>query len=197
MARDLALLDHLPLAARVYTWDDVWVTLGHSQVPEKTLVDPGKVKWVMRTTGGGAVLHGHDVTVGLAMELGGSVRHAYRSVTEPVIRALNEVGVPAVLAEDLRLERGGLHLADCFASISRNDIVDPKTMRKVCGCALRRTRNAVLLQASIPAGDPLVVPSDVIVGGVPTVGPHIDPATYAAALQNALNECSFATSRSR
>ncbi|HEY0867991.1 MAG TPA: hypothetical protein VGE01_11455, partial [Fimbriimonas sp.] len=157
-----------------------------SQKPESTLLRPDETLWVMRPTGGGAVLHGHDVTVGMAMPLTGSVRHAYRAVARPLIRALNAVGVPAVLAEDTRVEHGGLHLPDCFASISRNDIVDPASRLKRCGCALRRTRDAVLVQASIPAGEPLLDAAEVIAGGVPVRGPAIDPRAFRDALEEAI-----------
>ena len=36
--------------------------------------------------------------------------------------------------------------------------MSPIDGRKVCGCALKFTRNAILLQASIPIGEPLVEP---------------------------------------
>lgn len=186
MRMDAALMGQVAASARVYTWDGPWVSLGNSQRPETALVDPTMTRWVMRPTGGAAVLHGHDVTVGLSMQLAGSVKHAYRVASRPIIDALNAVGVAAVLAEDLRVERGGLHLADCFASISRNDIIDRRTLRKVCGCALRRTRDMILLQASIPAGEPLVYAPYVIIGGVPTPGPHIDPYQFRDELEKAL-----------
>lgn len=183
MARDGALLAQRKLAARVYTWDGPWVSLGISQTPQEALCNPEQTKWVQRPTGGGAVLHGHDVTVGLVMPLEGSVRHAYRAATAPLVEALNAIGVPAILAEDLQYERLRAKLPDCFASVSRNDIVDPVTLKKVCGCALRRTKHAVLVQASIPAGEPLVDPDSVIVGGVHTSGKQIDPGEIARVLE--------------
>ena len=51
--------------------------------------------------------------------------------------------------------------ADCFAHVSANDLVDPDSGLKVCGCALRLTDKAVLVQASIPNGLPLVDPQTV------------------------------------
>ena len=102
MQRDLALLNAGEAAFRVYTWEGVWVTLGRNQKPEDVLVDPENTKWIKRPTGGAAVLHGHDVTVGLVLPLKvGSVDSTYRTATEPLIKALNKLGIPAILAADL------------------------------------------------------------------------------------------------
>ena len=171
MGRDLALLDDLPLGAlriRVYRWDGLWVTLGRNQKPEEALLNPAMVPHVVRPTGGKAVLHGHDATVALALAWDGasgdsrSLRRLYRCLTVPLARALTRCGRPAVLAEDRAdAVREGLVAPDCFFGTSRNDVVDPASGRKVCGCALRVWRDRVLLQASIPAGPPLRAPSEV------------------------------------
>jgi hypothetical protein len=55
-----------------------------------------------------------------------------------------------------------MRTADCFAFSSPNDVVDEETGQKVCGCALRLTETAVLVQASLPKGAPLVPPESVI-----------------------------------
>jgi len=191
---------------RVYGWDGPWVSLGMWQDPERDLLDPSLVPWVMRPTGGGAVLHGHDVTVALAAPLelilerrrrrpnaqsrleegfvpqSRSVRAMYRWLTAPILEALRECGLPAVLAENRdgsrppsgsdrshssntthtshRLEETGSFKGapDCFGRVSPNDIVHAGLGMKVCGCALRVTRRASLLQASIPTGTPLIDP---------------------------------------
>jgi hypothetical protein len=59
-------------------------------------------------------------------------------------------------------------------------------LRKVCGCALRRTRDAVLLQASIPTARPSVAPSDVIVGGVTTDALSLRAEDLAVALSQVM-----------
>ena len=72
MARDAELLERAERgesAARVYSWDGAWVSLGRFQRPEKALLRSEEIDWVMRPTGGKAVLHGHDVTVGIALPL--------------------------------------------------------------------------------------------------------------------------------
>lgn len=176
MARDVELLERAErgeLGCRVYDWDGPWISLGKTQVAERDLLDPKLVPWVMRPTGGKAVLHGNDVTVGLAApldifrraasgpkDLSRSVRTVYRIVAQPLVNALNDCGLPCALAEDTPFAekgRGGFS-ADCFAHISANDIVHRKLGSKVCGCALRLTSSAVLVQASIPKGPPLIDP---------------------------------------
>jgi lipoate-protein ligase A len=162
MARDESLLETGELGARVYTWDGVWVSLGRFQKPEKALLHATETRWVMRPTGGKAVLHGHDVTIGLAAPLAllkldsRSVGAAYRRIIEPIIQAMRDAGADADLAERTRFVRSAGHTADCFAHIAPNDVVNPKTGQKICGCALKLTQDAVLVQASLPASPPLV-----------------------------------------
>src|SRR5690242_12058496 len=100
MGRDIELLELAEkgqLGCRVYSWDGVWVSLGRFQRPEEALIDPESTKWVTRPTGGRAVLHGHDVTVGLAVPLSilglqgtRSLKAVYRAVTEPLIGAMRD-----------------------------------------------------------------------------------------------------------
>jgi len=98
--------------------------------------------------------------------------------------------VPAILAEDAGAHSGNPRRVDCFAGVSANDIVDPITLQKVCGCAMRRTRTAILVQASIPAGDPLAPPSSVIQGGVWIKPAELNRARFAAELRIVLNRFS-------
>ena len=68
MNRDVQLLDAAEKGnsgARVYTWSKLCVSLGRNQNPERALLNTKKIDWVMRPTGGKAVLHGHDLTVSL------------------------------------------------------------------------------------------------------------------------------------
>lgn len=167
MSRDAELIE--PAIAgkgscRIYQWDGPWVSLGRSQVPELSLKSNCQVPYVMRPTGGKAVLHGHDLTVGIAMPVAidpREVKAIYRGIVPILVGALNQVGIPAALAEETPFVRGAGKVADCFAHISANDIVDPSSGSKVCGCALRVVSGAVLVQASIPVGIPSIDPSEV------------------------------------
>lgn len=178
--------------ARVYTWDGPWVSLGRFQIPERTLRTP--INHVIRPTGGKAVLHGHDVTVSIAANLDAlgvegsrKVATVYRAVVGPLVEALNVSGMPSVLAERTGHVRNAGHTADCFAHVSPNDVVDPQTGEKVCGCALRLTERAVLLQASIPLGAPLVDPAIVFDNPhIPAIDRDLDLQGLADALRTIL-----------
>ncbi|MFM9872006.1 MAG: biotin/lipoate A/B protein ligase family protein [Fimbriimonadaceae bacterium] len=167
MARDTAFLESGEARVRVYEWDRPWVSLGRFQVPDMTVKAGCGVDWVMRPTGGKAVLHGHDLTVGMGVPLtliGESEREVkaiYRKVIPVLVGALNAVGIPAALAEETPFVRGAGKVADCFAHVSANDVVDPANGVKVCGCALRVTSTTVLVQASVPVRMPVVDAGDV------------------------------------
>ena len=165
MARDLELLDAALQGAsgcRVYFWDGVWVSLGRNQAPSESLVE-GFERWVGRPTGGGAVLHGHDITVGIAMPYEGrSVKAAYQMVVTPLVAAMRQCGLPARLSTELPT----LSQNDCFAGSSPYDAIHERSGAKLCGCALRMVRGAALLQASIPYMEPLIEPALAIRGAV-------------------------------
>lgn len=167
MARDAAFLEMDEPRVRVYEWDRPWVSLGRFQVPEMTMKPGCGVDWVMRPTGGKAVLHGHDLTVGMGVPLAligeseREVKAIYRKVIPVLVGALNAVGIPAALAEETPFVRGAGKVADCFAHVSANDVVDPSLGTKVCGCALRVTSTMVLVQASVPVRIPVVDAGDV------------------------------------
>jgi lipoate-protein ligase A len=203
MARDAAMLDLAEqgrASCRVYRWDGPWVSLGKQQVAQRDLYDSTVAPWVSRPTGGKAVLHGHDVTVGLALPLefirpsgedphplSRSVRKVYRFVTQPLVVALNECGLKVGLAEATEFSGSGVKSADCFSHVSPNDIVRLADGVKACGCALRLTARAVLVQASIPNGPPLVNPASVF--GFKQIQTELnwDSNQFAESLEKALN----------
>lgn len=199
MDRDCQLLDVLAeykAAYRVYGWDGPCVSLGKFQKPEKALKPGCPAPYVMRPTGGKAVLHGHDITLGLAARLEAigvhesrSVGPAYRKIVGPIVEAMKEGGARVELAENTRFVRTAGHTADCFAHIAPNDIVDPMTGQKICGCALKLTQDAVLVQASIPAAKPLVDAHrvfDAPHSGAICVG--IDAQSFFQAMERALQK---------
>lgn len=195
MARDAELLqlaEEGKPSFRVYGWNGPWVSLGFQQVAERDLLDANLVPWTKRPTGGKAVLHGHDVTVGLALpltaigdpeKLSRSVRTVYRAIAEPLVRALNDCGVPAALAEETRFAGRGPRSADCFAHVSPNDIVNTVTGMKACGVALRLTSGAVLVQASIPNGKPLIDPQQLFAQPAPVSNSEWDTRGFFEAFE--------------
>lgn len=180
---------------RVYSWDGPWVSLGRFQQPRRALLRPDEALWVMRPTGGKAVLHGHDLTVGLALPLAflglpdsRKVAPVYRAIIGPIVRAMRSLGAEAALGEETNLLTGILPTSDCFAHISPNDIVHPGTGQKLVGCALRIRDRAVLVQASIPAGPPLVDPGAMFDSPhLAAWTPGLDPEGLHQALLSELN----------
>ena len=198
MARDTELLDAAEqglIGGRIYAWEGVWVSVGRFQSVERDIVDPENVRWVRRPTGGKAVLHGHDVTIGCAIPLAmiptsqhRSIKAVYRVAVAPIVEALCACGLDAALAEDTEFAGKGVHSGDCFAFSSPNDIVDRQSGRKICGCALRLTEMAVLLQASVPNGEPLVEPASVILNAENCEPIHWDDRGIDLALERALQK---------
>jgi lipoate-protein ligase A len=186
-------------SCRVYSWTGPWITLGKYQSAEKDLLPGCQVPHVSRPTGGKAVLHGHDITVAYAVplrmlisktmtveKLERSVKAVYRAMAEPIIVALRACGLPAALGEDTKFSGRGPKVADCFAHVSANDIVDERNGQKVCGCALKITQSAALVQASIPVSVPLIDPATIIVGGKSISTAPWDSKRFAAELEKAM-----------
>lgn len=198
MGRDAELLTRAEaglVGARVYGWDGAWVSLGRSQRPERALIQGCEVPYVTRPTGGKAVLHGHDVTIGLAVPLDSlglsatqsrSLGQVYRKIVGILVAAFDGCGVRAELGENTLSRRIEAHTADCFAHVAPNDIVDPATGQKICGCALRVTHNAVLVQASVPARRPLVRPESVFLRPSIAFWTAIEAADFGRSLDDAL-----------
>jgi lipoate-protein ligase A len=168
MRRDIALLEDAEqgyAGGRIYYWNSVWVTLGRFQTPEETLLQ--EINYTLRPTGGAAVLHGHDLTIGLAVPLEQinctprEVKTIYRIMVTPIVNALNAIKISATLGEDAG-EDDIRSSPFCFSQKSRNDVLSLKTGNKICGVAMRVTNKAALIQASIPVSTPLVDPETVI-----------------------------------
>jgi lipoate-protein ligase A len=173
----LAAAEEGRVGYRIYGWCGAWVSLGMYQRPERVLRPDCTTPYVVRPTGGRAVLHGHDVTVSLAapraallagngrdMGAGRPVREVYRRLVAPIVEGLCAAGLDARLAEQTGFAAKPGLSPDCFATAADNDVVDAATGRKLCGCALRLTERAALLQASIPLGVPLVPPESLFAG---------------------------------
>lgn len=197
MARDALLLrmaERGQASVRVYSWSCPWVTLGRYQHASEALLEDSRIPWASRPTGGRAVLHGHDITIGLAAPLSAlglndqrGLRAVYRAAIAPIVAAIRSCGVPAVLGEAVKRDKGSLaRSADCFLAVSSNDVVDERTGAKICGCAMRVTDRAVLVQGSLPVRPPLVDPSLVYQRPATLSLSQIDQAELVAAFQQIL-----------
>jgi len=195
MSRDAELLERAESGkncGRVYAWNGPWVSLGRFQQASTALLPGAPVQAVERPTGGRAVLHGHDVTLGLAFPLSDlcpredwrSIRAVYRSAIFPIVEALRACGIDAALGEAGMV--GSSRSSDCFAAVSPNDVIERSTGLKVCGCALRLTDCAVLAQCSIPAGPPLVDPGEVYRDPAPVHWVQLDPEAFSSAISQTI-----------
>jgi len=197
MRLDQAMLDEVEASgsarARIYGWDGPWVSLGRFQRPERDLLPDCPVPWVRRPTGGRAVLHGHDVTLAMAVAfdawLGAPAPRSPRAfadeLTLPIARALARCGLAA--RQGAETGRPGPS-ADCFAHAAPTDLADARTGVKLCGAALRLSARAVLVQASIPIGPPLVDPALVFASPAPTNACVLDRTALEAALVDAFTD---------
>lgn len=171
MQRDVELLElasNFDVAfCRFYTWDGIWVSLGKFQNPNVDLKQPANTRFVMRPTGGKAVLHGHDLTISIAMPLkllaenSRNVKSIYRSLIKPIVKGLTSCGIQADLAENTVFAKTKSTVSDCFKHISVNDVVGIKTGNKIVGCALKITKTAALAQCSIPITLPQIDPATI------------------------------------
>jgi lipoate-protein ligase A len=151
MAVDEALLRRVTAPVlRLYSWDRPAVSIGYFQSPD--VVPPGR-EFVRRFTGGGLVDHAGDRTYTLVLPrehpLGlAGASSSYCSIHRALVRALEAAGVAATLtSEDLPGVEGV-----CFRKPVRHDVLDAGGV-KLAGAAQRRTREGVLHQGSIRAGD--------------------------------------------
>jgi len=156
MALDEALASTTPPppTVRVYRWDPWTLSLGCFQGVEEGDLEPFRAAGfgvTRRSTGGGAILHGDEVTYSVVLpaddpRIPRPVAASYDWLHGAVREALAAVGVPC----DIRGPGPPAEGPDpflCFARTAAIDLVAGE--RKVVGSAQRRTRTAFLQHGSI------------------------------------------------
>lgn len=156
MARDLGLLERAITGEgpflRLYAWARPTLSLGYFQ-KENEVAEAGAaaqmgVDVVQRFTGGGAILHHHEVTYAVALPSAHpwarlDVAESYLEITRPLLELLRQNGVKVSY-------RGGeastRKTANCFAGSACPDIVAQG--KKIFGSAQRRRQGAVLQHGS-------------------------------------------------
>lgn len=149
MACDEALLksSEVPVL-RLYRWSKKAVTFGYAQRRELAKSLAGGLPLMRRWSGGGLVFHGEDLTLALAIPANleittwGSVP-IYRAIHESLLLAMKTVCASARMVQAEECRNGPA----CFQSPVPYDIVDGAT--KLCGGALRRSKECVLYQGSM------------------------------------------------
>lgn len=155
MAADECLLDLAAAeglrAVRIYQWKEATVSLGYFQEFSE-FQSAGRfdgLPVVRRLSGGGAILHDHELTYSLVLPsddpLTAQPTRLYARVHDAILSVLRDCGVSASMrGEDLSSVREPFL---CFARGDRHDIV--LDGHKVVGSAQRRRRGAVLQHGSL------------------------------------------------
>lgn len=178
MAIDEALLEHATVPSiRFYQWHSPALSFGYfGKFADVAAYAPAH-DLVRRWTGGGIVLHGHDLTYATVIPAGNTAfAESSMSIYETIHRALShalngsgehaELVSVAALCERRKARKGDLQIApaagnrrslssavadrrynNCFANPVRADVMIDG--RKVAGAAQRRTRSGLLQQGSI------------------------------------------------
>ena len=154
MACDEALLRLAGLPVlRLYRWSAPAVTFGYAQRLAVVRSIVGDRPLMRRWSGGGVVDHGSDLTLALAIPSSSEVARGgssgiYRAIHEALLGAIRSAvpGARLVTPEECRCG------AVCFQSPVQCDIVAGAV--KLCGGALRRSREGVLYQGSLVIENP-------------------------------------------
>jgi lipoate-protein ligase A len=157
MAIDEAILDvhvqgRTPPTLRVYQWDPPALSLGYNQRMEHevdlTKCQEAGVEVVRRITGGGAVLHAHEVTYSIVSTVNDgipkSIAGSYRFLSQGLIACYKQLG----LEVELRPGRNKTRSAACFSMATLADLTYQG--RKIVGSAQARRRDALLQHGSLP-----------------------------------------------
>lgn len=142
-----------PWTIRVYSWPNV-LSLGYHQDPDSVdwaACDRHAVGVTRRQTGGGGIYHDKvgDISYSIAVPataVSGDLLTSYEQLCEPVIQALERVGVAAEFASQ---ERPAVHEPACYlraVNPAHDIVVDGK---KVSGNAQYRQRDAVIQHGSL------------------------------------------------
>ena len=144
-------LERAVCTLRWYRWDVPTLSLGYFQSRASALHEPrfAGMPIVRRLTGGGAIVHHHELTYSCALApvhpLAANPRRLYSLVHECAVAVLAGFGVEARLRGETHAERESEFL--CFSRGDPHDVV--MQHGKVLGSAQRRRKGAVLQHGSL------------------------------------------------
>lgn len=138
-----------PGTLRFYQWSEPTLSLGYfQQLEDRRLHQASKgCPLVRRSSGGGAILHHHELTYSLALQVDDrfASRKLYTSVHEALLEVLASWSILAELfASDATAARASFL---CFERRTPGDVI--LRGAKVCGSAQRRIGSAVLQHGSL------------------------------------------------
>jgi lipoate-protein ligase A len=195
MAVDEALLRLAPVPTlRFYGWNPPALSLGRFQeapADAREWAAEG-LRVVRRMTGGGAIVHWHELTYAVTLPLdhellrGAGTRESYARLHEPIREALARLGVesgprPKDDARDAKPDRGSRESFLCFHRTTTLDIV--AAGRKLVGSAQRRTAGRLLQHGSIVLAENPWQQGTASLEAI--TGRRVDPAELARAIAEA------------
>lgn len=168
----------VPPTLRLYAWEPPSLSLGRGQPADdvdRRAVRDGGYGLVRRPTGGRAILHVDELTYSVIIpqsdpRVAGSVVESYRRLSAALVRALELLGVPHIVA-DQRVEEAGEEGPVCFEVPSDYEIT--AAGKKLVGSAQMRAQGVVLQHGAVPLhGD--------IARICPLLAQHPDPVRVRA-----------------
>ncbi len=157
MAVDQAILESVEASLiptlRFYGWLEPTLSLGYFQAYQSRFghAASSACACVRRATGGGAILHDHELTYSLVMPMAVSATQArqrlYRDVHLAVVRSLADFGVRATPYRLDGRPDGQESAFLCFQRRTDEDLI--VSGYKIVGSAQRRSRGAVLQHGSV------------------------------------------------
>jgi lipoyl(octanoyl) transferase len=171
MAIDEAILTayaegKVPPTVRLYSWTGPAISLGYHQALERSRLDldycrDAGIELVRRSTGGRAVLHGHDLTFSVCVD-DARIPAEYRGVTgshvwlmRGIVAGFARLGIVAEIGPLNQSNTDSQSNTDCFAHVAECDVRTPDGA-KVAGAAQVRRSGVFLEQGSIPHTIPSV-----------------------------------------
>jgi len=161
MAKDEALLcsyatTKIP-TLRIYGWLKPAVSLGYFQKADRVINQEAcqqrGISFVRRITGGGAILHGAEVTYSIIcssddLNLPRSVKESYQVLSSFILRFYRKLNLVPSHAYRLYPTAGSMRSNFCFSSCEHFDILIKG--KKIGGNAQKRVRNRIFQHGSIP-----------------------------------------------
>ncbi len=161
MAIDEALLTNVkpdwPVVLRIYRWDRPTLSLGHFQRIDDRSQHPllSELPWVRRRTGGGAIVHDHELTYSVLIPnraghlSKGHSEALYRDIHLSFVEKLSSLGWDAGLSESCTCPISGEGNPEPFLCFSRRSPVDLIISGdKILGSAQRRSVAGLLQHGS-------------------------------------------------
>ncbi|WP_182868938.1 lipoate--protein ligase family protein [Rhodopirellula sp. JC639] len=140
-----------PYTLRFYTWAEPTLSLGYFQSSSDASPRFDRIRRVRRSTGGGAIVHHHELTYSLTVPARagehGARTDLYRGFHAAVINALHRHGIDARPNHLTPSNADGNEAFLCFARRTDEDLI--VSGYKVLGSAQRRAKRSILQHGSL------------------------------------------------